>query len=95
MKENLILALKGFVMGIANIIPGVSGGTLALILGIYERFISSISHFFKNFKENVKFLLPVGIGIVIAIITMSVIIIVFFCCYIDNILNLICCCANK
>ena len=35
MKKNIMLVIKGFIMGIANIIPGVSGGTLALILGIY------------------------------------------------------------
>ncbi len=69
--DNLILVLKGFVMGVANIIPGVSGGTLALTLGIYEKFISSISHFFSKLKENIKFLLPIGIGIVIAILSMS------------------------
>ncbi len=69
--DNLILVLKGFVMGVANIIPGVSGGTLALTLGIYEKFISSISHFFSKLKENIKFLLPIGIGMVIAILSMS------------------------
>ena len=37
--KNIILVIKGFIMGIANIIPGVSGGTLALTLGIYEKFI--------------------------------------------------------
>ena len=58
-------------MGIANVIPGVSGGTLALTLGIYEQFISSISHLLSNLKENLKFLIPVGIGMVLAIISMS------------------------
>lgn len=58
-------------MGIANIIPGVSGGTLALTLGIYEKFINAISHFFKNFKENLKFLIPIFIGIILSILTMS------------------------
>lgn len=71
MKENIILTIKGFIMGIANVIPGVSGGTLALTLGIYEKFISAISHFFSNLKENLKFLIPIGIGMVLAIITMS------------------------
>ena len=71
MKKNILLVIKGFVMGIANIIPGVSGGTLAIILGIYEQFISSISHFFKNIKENIKFLLLLAIGIVLAIVSMS------------------------
>lgn len=71
MKENLILVIKGFIMGIANIIPGVSGGTLALILGIYERFIGAISHFFTNIKENIKFLIPIAIGMVLAIVSLS------------------------
>lgn len=71
MKENLILVLKGFFMGIANVIPGVSGGTIALILGIYEKFIGAISHIFSNLKENLKFLIPIGIGMVLAIVTLS------------------------
>ena len=58
-------------MGIANIIPGVSGGTLAIILGIYEEFISSISHLFRNFKKNLKFLIPVVMGIGSAILLLS------------------------
>lgn len=71
MKDKIVLIIKGFIMGIANIIPGVSGGTLALTLGIYEDFIKSISHFFSNLKENIKFLLPVFIGIGLSIISMS------------------------
>lgn len=69
--KNIVLLIKGFIMGIANIIPGVSGGTLALTLGIYEGFIGAISHFFSNLKENVKFLLPIFIGICLSILTMS------------------------
>ena len=69
--KNIILAIKGFIMGIANIIPGVSGGTLALTLGIYEDFIGAISHFFSNFKKNLKFLLPIAIGMGLSILTMS------------------------
>ncbi len=71
MKNNIILVIKGFIMGIANIIPGVSGGTLALILGIYEDFIGAISHFFSNFKKNICFLVPIVIGILLAIISLS------------------------
>lgn len=71
MKGNIVLVVKGFIMGIANVIPGVSGGTLALTLGIYEKFITAISHFFSNLKENIKFLIPIAIGMVLAIITMS------------------------
>lgn len=71
MKDSIILVIKGFIMGIANIIPGVSGGTLALILGIYEDFIGAISHFFSKLKENIKFLLPVIIGMGLAIVSLS------------------------
>lgn len=69
--ESLILIIKGFIMGIANIIPGVSGGTLALTLGIYEKFIGAISHFFEKFKENLRFLVPVFIGMLLSIASMS------------------------
>lgn len=71
MKDNLVLVVKGFIMGIANIIPGVSGGTLALILGIYEDFIGAISHFFSNFKKNICFLAPIAIGILLSIASLS------------------------
>ena len=68
MKNKGILLIKGFFMGVANIIPGVSGGTLAITLGIYERLLEAISHFFKKFKENISFLAPIGIGAVLAIV---------------------------
>ena len=71
MKKNIILMIKGFVFGIANIIPGVSGGTLAMTMGIYEDMINSISHLFKDLKKNIMFLLPIGVGAVISILLMS------------------------
>ena len=71
MKEFIMLILKGMIIGLANVIPGVSGGTLMITLGIYERVINAISHFFKNFKENMKFLIPLGIGMGLAIILLS------------------------
>jgi putative membrane protein len=69
--ESIILVIKGFFMGVANVIPGVSGGTIALILGIYEKFISSISNFFKDIKKNLKFLMPIIIGMGLAIVSTS------------------------
>lgn len=69
--KSLILVLKGFFMGIANIIPGVSGGTIAIILGIYEQFISSISHLLSDLKKNLKFLIPVVIGMGLSILLLS------------------------
>ena len=74
MKEKMILMVKGFVLGIANIIPGVSGGTLAITLGIYEQLINTVSHLFTNLKKNLEFIIPVGIGAVISILAMSKII---------------------
>lgn len=71
MKDFIILAIKGFFFGIANIIPGVSGGTLAITMGIYEDMIGAISHFFKDIKKNLKFIIPLGIGAVISILLMS------------------------
>ena len=71
MKETVKLIIKGFLLGIANIIPGVSGGTLAITMGIYEDLIGAISHFFKNFKKNIQFLVPLGIGIVTSVLLMS------------------------
>lgn len=69
--KAILLFLKGFIMGIANIIPGVSGGTLAIILGIYEKLINILSAFWKNIKESIKFLLPLLLGLGVAIIAGS------------------------
>ena len=72
--EYLLLILKGMIIGIANIIPGVSGGTLMITLGIYEEVIETISHFFKNLKKSLKFVIPIGIGMVLSILILSKII---------------------
>ena len=45
LKNNVSTFLKGFAMGTANVIPGVSGGTIALIMGIFERLIDSLKSF--------------------------------------------------
>lgn len=71
MKDKLLYIIKGMFFGIANIIPGVSGGTIAITMGIYEDLISSISGFFKNPKKSILYLLPIGIGACIAILLMS------------------------
>ncbi len=71
MKEFIILILKGFLIGIAKIIPGVSGSVLAISLGIYEKFLKAIGKFFDNVKKNTNFLLPLGIGILVSIVLTS------------------------
>jgi putative membrane protein len=84
-KDWILLFLKGFAMGAANVIPGVSGGTVAFITGIYERLINALKSFdteaiklfFKGqFKALLKhvdfgFLLTLGLGIIVSVFTLA------------------------
>ncbi len=72
-----MLIIKGFLIGIAKILPGVSGAVLAISLGIYEKSVEAISNIFKDFKTNIKFLFPIAIGLIIALIFGSKILIYF------------------
>ncbi|AYE35562.1 DUF368 domain-containing protein [Clostridium septicum] len=69
--KNLINMLKGMAIGISNIIPGVSGGTMAVVLGIYDKIISSVINFFKDWKKNGLFLAELAIGAAIGILAFS------------------------
>ena len=85
--DAAVTALRGFAMGAADLVPGVSGGTVALLLGIYERFIGAIrgvaaiggcllrgdiSGARSKFKEaDWVFVLPLGVGIVIAVFSLA------------------------
>lgn len=63
---------RGLLMGISDLIPGVSGGTIALILGIYDRLLSAISGFFsREWKKQLLFLIPLGVGIGTALLLFS------------------------
>lgn len=63
---------RGFFMGISDLIPGVSGGTIAFILGIYDELLASISGFFsRNWKRHIGFLLPLAIGIGVTLLLFS------------------------
>lgn len=54
---------RGFLIGICDLIPGVSGGTVAFVLGIYEQLLDAISGFFsRDWKKHIGFLLPLAIG---------------------------------
>lgn len=66
--------LKGFIIGIGKIIPGVSGSILAITLGVYDKSVEYINNFKHTKKESLKYLLPLGIGIIISIIIFSKII---------------------
>ncbi len=85
LKDYTFISLKGMAMGIAELVPGVSGGTIAFVTGIYEEFITSINNVnittlkvlkeegFKKFWEklNGNFLLALAIGMMISILTLS------------------------
>ncbi len=62
--------LRGMAIGVAFIIPGFSGGSIAAILGIYERLIGAIAGIFKQFKKSVITLLPIAIGMVCGVIAL-------------------------
>lgn len=63
--------IKGIVIALGFILPGISGGVLAAILGIYERMIRFLAHPFKQFKEDVIYFLPVAIGMLLGIALFS------------------------
>ncbi len=67
MKEFFFNILRGIVVGLANVIPGVSGGTMMVSMGIYDKLILVLTHFVKKFKEAVMMLVPLMIGMLLAI----------------------------
>jgi len=69
------LIIKGFIIGIGKILPGVSGSLLAITLGIYEKIIEKISNLKKDIIKNTIFLSKISIGIIISIIMFSKIIV--------------------
>ena len=67
MKEFIMNTLRGMVIGIANVIPGVSGGTLMVSMGIYDKLILVLTHFIKRMKEAIALLVPIAIGMLLSI----------------------------
>lgn len=61
----LVLVLKGIVYGVTNLLPGIGGGLILIVLGIYEQFVSSVGNVFldlKNWRKHLAFLLPMMVG---------------------------------
>ncbi len=85
MKDHLLTGLKGFAMGAANVVPGVSGGTIAVITGIYERLINALKGFSpstvklilkKDYKGAIEktdlpFLVALGTGVIVSFVTLA------------------------
>lgn len=65
------LILKGVMMGVANIIPGVSGGTMAVSMGIYDKIIHAATHLVSEFKKSMKLLLPIVLGMALGIVVLA------------------------
>lgn len=65
--------LRGFAMGVTDLVPGISGSTIALMLGIYHKFVDALSGLMhpSRWKRSLLFLIPLGIGIGAALLTFS------------------------
>lgn len=66
-----MLFIKGLIIGIGKVMPGVSGALLAINFKVYDRIVESLVNFFSDWKRNLRFLLELGLGIIIAIILFS------------------------
>ena len=69
--------IKGMIIGLANIIPGVSGGTMMVSMGVYEKIIGVVNNLFKDIKKSILTLLPLGIGMGLGVVAFSFLIPVF------------------
>ena len=74
MFKDLRNFLNGLAFGITETIPGVSGGTIAIILGFYNELIETVNHFTEDYRKYLRFLFPLIIGIAAGILLFSSII---------------------
>jgi len=86
MGDWILRYIKGIFIGSGFILPGVSGGALAAVFGVYERIIAFLAHITKDFKKNVMYLLPLGLGGVTGIFTFSFVVSYFLEAYETQIL---------
>jgi len=66
--------VRGAVIGVSNIIPGVSGGTMAVSMGIYDRVIYAVNQLFRQFKKSFREILPILIGVLIGLFAFAALI---------------------
>ena len=71
MVDWLVRFLKGALIGTGFILPGVSGGALAAVFGLYERIIGFIAHITREFVKNVLFFIPVGLGALVGMFVLA------------------------
>ena len=70
--------LRGIAIGVANIIPGVSGGTMAVSMGIYDKIIHAATHLLSEFKKSMKVLIPILIGAALGLVVVARVIQIMF-----------------
>ena len=68
MKESFLLIAKGFIVGLGKVIPGVSGAVLAIMLKVYEPILDAVVNIRKELYKNLKYLATIGIGLILAIV---------------------------
>ncbi len=81
MIDWILRFVKGLFIGSGFILPGVSGGALAAVFGIYERIISFLAHITKDFKKNVIYFIPVGLGGIVGVFLLSFVVSFFLGTY--------------
>lgn len=71
MKNVLLNFLKGFIVGASFRLPGISGGTIAIIIGCYNKLLHCLNNIFKEFRESFKFLAVFGVGALVAFFALN------------------------
>ena len=79
--EFLRALLQGVIIGIANVIPGVSGGTMMVSMGVYDTLIGCITGLFRHFGKSVKTLLPYALGMLAGIVALASVLTYLFANY--------------
>lgn len=80
-KEIGRTAVTGFFVGIGAIAPGISGGAIAVVFGLYDRITDAIAHFYRDFKQKMKFLIPLCGGAAVGVLLFSQVIAYLFSHY--------------
>ena len=76
--ERLLGILKGALISIGALLPGISGGVLSVVLGIYRPMMEFLSHPFRSLKKNIKFFLPIVVGFAVGVVLLSKLVDWFF-----------------
>ena len=80
-RTFLLMTVTGFLMGLAAIAPGISGGAVAVIFGLYEPITAAVGTLWKDFRRKVQFLAPLGIGMALGMLSFGRLILFLFSTY--------------